>query len=363
MARRAVVRSAAAVALSSCADVLFELPVSSLGATGTKTDRKPAVTAQTLVYVRQLLVELGSKRGLEELGARGPKAHLERELGLGSLERVELMLRLGDASGVRLPDRVVAEADTVQDLVDAILREETGTTEMAPALAARRPCLLRSHLYAHFICAASAAPAIHPDLEQQIRHAETLTEILRLRGRGEPGRAIFISTKKTSSCARSRSASLYESVIRGSGELRRRGLEPGQTVAIMLPTCADFFWTLQASCWPAEFRYRFIRHFARTASRNTPRGNRTSCATRKRNFCLPGGKPKGWLGSLSRESHRCARCSMRKRWRASDESRSSPLSPTIGAPVENLIASRALAKTLRFCNTPPAQPVIQKAWC
>jgi acyl carrier protein len=38
---------------------------------------------------------------------------LERELGLGSLERVELMLRLGDACGVRLPDRVVAEADTV----------------------------------------------------------------------------------------------------------------------------------------------------------------------------------------------------------------------------------------------------------
>src|SRR5580693_5002362 len=101
-------------------------PLPSMGATGTKLDRKPAVAAQALASVRQLLVELGSARGMEELVARGTKAHLERELGLGSLERVELMLRLGDACGVRLPDCVVAEADTVQDLVDAILRTEAG---------------------------------------------------------------------------------------------------------------------------------------------------------------------------------------------------------------------------------------------
>src|SRR5271169_5903385 len=101
-------------------------PLPSMGATGTKLDRKPAVAAQALASVRQLLLELGSVRGMEELVARGTKAHLEGELGLGSLERVELMLRLGDACGVRLPDRVVAEADTVQDLVDAILRVEAG---------------------------------------------------------------------------------------------------------------------------------------------------------------------------------------------------------------------------------------------
>src|ERR1700685_371219 len=106
-------------------------PLPSMGATGTKLDRKPAVAAQALASVRQLLLELGSSRGTEELVARGAKAHLERELGLGSLERVELMLRLGDACGVRLPDRVVAEADTVQDLIDAILAEEFGPSRSA----------------------------------------------------------------------------------------------------------------------------------------------------------------------------------------------------------------------------------------
>ena len=200
------------------------------------------MAAQTLVYVRQLLVELGSSRGLEELGARGTKAHLERELGLGSLERVELMLRLGDASGVRLPDRVVAEADTVQDLVDAILRAESGDdgngsgARGATALVASAPSSTLTSA-----AAASASPAIHPDIEQQIRHAETLSEILRLRGRGEPGRSHIQIYEEDEQLRTITFGELYERASAVAAELRRRGLEPGQTVAIMLPTCADFF--------------------------------------------------------------------------------------------------------------------------
>src|ERR1700733_359976 len=152
-------------------------PLPSMGATGTKLDRKPAVAAQALASVRQLLLELGSSRGTEELVARGTKAHLERELGLGSLERGELMLRLGAACGVRLPDRVVAEADTVQDLINAMLQEEAGGN--AKAAGSRGAG-------AAFGAAAGVAPAFSPgvctDLEQEIRNAQTLTEILRLRG-------------------------------------------------------------------------------------------------------------------------------------------------------------------------------------
>src|SRR5580704_15557270 len=126
MGRGVVIGSAEQLPRRGARSCAANCPLPSMGATGTKLDRKPAVAAQAMASVRQLLVELGSARGMEELVARGTKAHLERELGLGSLERVELMLRLGDACGVRLPDRVVAEADTVQDLVDAILRVEAG---------------------------------------------------------------------------------------------------------------------------------------------------------------------------------------------------------------------------------------------
>src|SRR5271156_5318004 len=173
-------------------------PLPSMGATGTKLDRKPAVAAQALASVRQLLIELGGARGLEELSARGPKAHLERELGLGSLERVELMLRLGDACGVRLPDHVVAEADTVQDLVDAILRVEAdedgnGAGARGATAVGAVPNSAASSSVVISTSAVSSSPAIRPDIrpdiDEQIRKAETLSEILRLRGRGEPGRS------------------------------------------------------------------------------------------------------------------------------------------------------------------------------
>ena len=223
-----------------------------MGATGTKLDRKPAVAAQALASVRQLLVELGSARGMEELVARGTKAHLERELGLGSLERVELMLRLGDACGVRLPDRVVAEADTVQDLVDAILRAEAGedgngaAARSGIALAAA-PYSFASSTVVTSTSAISASPAIRPDprpeIDEQIRKAETLSEILRLRGRGEPGRTHIQIYEEDDQLRTITFGELYERASVVAADLRRRGLEPGQTVAIMLPTCAEFFWT------------------------------------------------------------------------------------------------------------------------
>src|SRR5580658_2384134 len=210
-----------------------------MGATGTKIDRKAAVGAQTLEILRQLLVELGGERGLEELTVRGTAAHLERGLGLGSLERVELMLRLGDACGVRLPDRVVAEADTVQDLVEAVLQEEfgaasgTGLRSSSSVLGAGTAA----------VAAPASSPTIRADLEQQIRAAETLTEILRLRGRGEPARAHIHLYEENDEPRTITFGELYERASTVAAELLRRGLEPGQTVSIMLPTCAEFFWT------------------------------------------------------------------------------------------------------------------------
>ena len=209
-----------------------------MGATKTQIDRQAIVETETLGTVRQLLRELEGSRGLEELGARGARAHLERELGLGSLERVELMLRLSNTCGVRLPDRVVAEADTVQDLIDAILGEKAGAAPSGSSLTVEA-------------VAASAAPAVRKrvtqavsaDLEEQIRKAETLTEVIRLRGLGEPGRAHIFLYEESDQPRTITYGELHERATRVANELRSRGLEAGQTVAIMLPTCAEFFFT------------------------------------------------------------------------------------------------------------------------
>jgi 1-acyl-sn-glycerol-3-phosphate acyltransferase len=205
-----------------------------MGATGTKIDRAAAVTSQTLDVLRQLLAELGGQRGLAELTARGTAAHLERELGLGSLERVELMLRLGDACGVRLPDRVVAEADTIQDLVEAVLREESVTGSSARGAAGTGAAISASPI---------GPVTVHTDIEEQIRNAETLTEIFRLRGRGEPARAHIYLYEEHDEPRTITFGELFKSASRVATELTRHGLEPGQTVSIMLPTCAEFFWT------------------------------------------------------------------------------------------------------------------------
>jgi fatty-acyl-CoA synthase len=209
-----------------------------VGATRIQFDRQAIVEAEAIGIVRQLLVELDGSRGLEELAARGAAAHLERELGLGSLERVELMLRLGNACGVRLPDRVVAEADTVKDLIDAILRENPSADANGPEPQPRGVAT-----GARISGSPAARAAMCLDLEEEIRKAETLTEILRLRGRGEPARAHIVLYEESDTPRTITYGELYERASAVANELRRRGLEPGQTVAIMLPTCAEFFST------------------------------------------------------------------------------------------------------------------------
>lgn len=204
-------------------------------------DRKSATQALALEVVSNLLQELGGERGLEALAARGAESHLERDLGLGSLERVELMVRLSSACGVNLPDSAVAEANTLQDLIDAVLREEIQPEDRrtgGPELSARAAI-------APMHAAAIHSPLPGQDLEQHVRSATTLTEVLRLRGLAEPDR-VHIHLYDSGDAARPITISygeLYERASVVASELVRRGLEPGQTVAIMLPTCAEFFWS------------------------------------------------------------------------------------------------------------------------
>ena len=210
-----------------------------MGATGTKIDRSGIVGEQTLGTVRQLLIELGGARGLGELAARGPAAHLERELGLGSLERVELMLRLGDACGVRLPDRVVAEADTVQDLIDAILREEAGGNTSG---AGSRDSGPRNAGMAAAV-APPFSPAIFARISSSKSAAETLTEIFRLRGRGEPARAHIHLYEENDQLRTITFGELYDAPRRSRPNCGGAASSRARPWPIMLPTCAEFFWT------------------------------------------------------------------------------------------------------------------------
>jgi len=214
-----------------------------MNAAGTQTGRAESVESQALATVRQLLHELGGTRGLEELAARGTKSHLERDLGLGSLERVELMLRLNQACGVQLPEHSMVEANTVEDVIEAVRREETAERK-SPRTGT--PTLEISEAKGDLPRAPSPGEtpaAQNPEFERRVRRAESLTEVIRLRGLAEPDRAhihLYLDQHQihTITCGE-----LYERGSNVAGDLRQRGLQPGQTVAIMLPTCAEFYYT------------------------------------------------------------------------------------------------------------------------
>jgi 1-acyl-sn-glycerol-3-phosphate acyltransferase len=90
--------------------------------------------AQLQEITRDLLRELGNTSAIE--GVRGP-ARLDEDLGLESIERVELLSRLNRALGTSLPESAIAEARTLDDIVTAIAGApgtETGSAaEVAPA--------------------------------------------------------------------------------------------------------------------------------------------------------------------------------------------------------------------------------------
>jgi 1-acyl-sn-glycerol-3-phosphate acyltransferase len=91
-------------------------------------ERRARVEHGLLTVAGALVAEIGSRPRPLSLAEA-----LERDLGIGSLERVELLLRLERAFGIRLPDAVMAEAVTLDDLLAAILRAEPRRLPEFPA--------------------------------------------------------------------------------------------------------------------------------------------------------------------------------------------------------------------------------------
>ena len=60
-----------------------------------------------------------------------PNDNLELDLGLDSMERVELLVSLDQQMGASVPDSVASEIYTVRDLVDAVIAHSGGTSQHA----------------------------------------------------------------------------------------------------------------------------------------------------------------------------------------------------------------------------------------
>src|SRR4029077_9805713 len=187
-----------------------------------------ATRERVLEIGRGLLQELGSFGALPILHAA---SHLDRELGLGSLERVELLARLENEFGVIFPDRTASEANTPEDLARAILeapQEESGEDKSFSAL---RASATTQRLHSE---ASQAGPFA----------AQTLIDVLRFRAMHDAERAHLLITEDAEGAALELTVTfgeLYAAAQRVAAELARRGVPAGGRVAMMLPTSRAFF--------------------------------------------------------------------------------------------------------------------------
>jgi fatty-acyl-CoA synthase len=186
-----------------------------------------AARERVLDVLRALLTELGSEGALPMLG---PKSHLDRELGLGSLERVELLTRLESEFGVRLPDRVAAEVNTPEELTAAVLAAPSSASIIEATSALRASATAqRLHRYA---------------ADEGVFAAQTLIDVLRYRAQHDAERAHLHVTEDSDSGDKTHTltfAELYGAAQRCAAELARRGVPPGGRVSLMLPTSRAFF--------------------------------------------------------------------------------------------------------------------------
>lgn len=181
----------------------------------------PGTAEALLAVVRTTHAEL--HRGATPAGI-GLDSRLEQDLGFDSLARVELLQRVERTFGVALPEATLQTALTPRDLLAAIAVAPTHAAAPAFARASTGPP------------PATGGPAPEPAA------AATLVEVLDWHVEAHPGRTQIILLTEGDAEERVDYRHLREVAGAVAAGLQGLGLQPRQTVAIMLPTSREYFF-------------------------------------------------------------------------------------------------------------------------
>ena len=200
--------------------------------------------SKVLAVVAELVSEL---RGHDPHRRLGRHDSLERDLGISSLERVELLVRLERACGVRLADAVMVDAESPADLAAALQTASPGLVErLAPVDVGDRT--------------ATGVPTAAATLVEVLAwHAERTPDRVHIHLREDDGRETPLTYGE-----------LWQAAHHVAAGLAARGLGRHDTVALMLRTERAFFFsffgTLLAGCVPVPiyppFRADRIQEYA-----------------------------------------------------------------------------------------------------
>ena len=226
-----------------------------MSVTAPQTDAAPAIAgedmeARVLGLVRGLARELHPERA--DVATLALDAALDRDFGIDSLARAELLARLERAFAVGLAEDAVMDAETARDLLAAIARAHPPARASLPA-----------------------APLAAGEAEVVPRAAATLLEVLAFHRASHAAR-VHVRLVGTEAAER---ALTYDELAQGAEAIAAGLLEaevaPGEIVALMLPTGADFFrcflGVLIAGCVPAPLypparRAHVAEHLLRQAA-------------------------------------------------------------------------------------------------
>jgi 1-acyl-sn-glycerol-3-phosphate acyltransferase len=186
---------------------------------GSSTAAVQAARDQALVaIVAELVRELHPQR--YRFTDVVPSSRIERDLGIDSLGRTELVLRIERAFHVRLPAQALGEAETVGDLMHAL--------DLAGSSAEPAPITARQ---------ARALPSVPAAVE-----ARTLLEVLEWHAEKHPERLhVAVLQDEVTTLGTLTYGALAARARAAASGLVIRGVEPGDRIALMLQTGIDFF--------------------------------------------------------------------------------------------------------------------------
>ncbi len=171
-----------------------------------------------IALVRDLVRELHPQRG--RFIDVSPTSRIERDLGIDSLARTELILRIERAFHVHLPAQTIGEAETVQDLVRAL--EQAG------------PALEHAAFAAAPVSALPAVPAAN--------EARTLIEVLEWHAGSHADRLhLTVLQDEATMLGTLTYGELAARARRIAEGLIGHDVSPGDRVGVMLPTSVEFF--------------------------------------------------------------------------------------------------------------------------
>ncbi len=155
-------------------------------------------------------------------------SRLDHDLGFDSLARSELLLRIEAEFGVRLPQRLLSEAETPQDFLAAL-----GATDTAVSPAPSQGIPLRITFAAKPEQAGEGAPAPTALTD--------LAAVLQWHGTQQPDRVHLTYLDEDGSATPLTYGQLWQQAGAVAAALQARDIVPGDAVALMLPTSLDFF--------------------------------------------------------------------------------------------------------------------------